>query len=281
MQHQIPYQTWEIPPERRRSRLQQTLDDLRFTGILFWEYLIGPFVGAPAPLTEGAKRIPVIIIPGFICRPALYRRLQQALHAAGYPVHVLDLGYQVHSVYRKAQLVSEYITSIGAKEVYAIGHSMGGLILTTAVYQGEIRIRHGWTLGAPLHGTNVIWILYAIAIYMLWDLFGSGVGWTLLFAAVFLSAGLRQMVPGSDLLRFISSRYDQMQSLTSVFCAMDAIAFGNPFKEPGSSSRFGRESDVLFPETGHNNIAMGDNAIRAIVEAVEARDESNEQRIAA
>ena len=66
--------------------------------------------------------------------------------------------------------------------------------------------------------------------------------------------------------------FDQMQAITSVFCAMDAIVFSNPFKEPGSSSRFRRESDVLFPEAGHNNVAMGDNAIRAIVEAIEACD---------
>jgi pimeloyl-ACP methyl ester carboxylesterase len=277
------YQIWEVPPERRRTRVQQTLDDLRFTAILFWHYLIGPFVGAPSPLTENARpgRIPVIIVPGFICRPALYRGLQRALHAAGYPCHIMNLGYQVHSVHRKAQLISEYITRIGAKEVFAVGHSMGGLILVTAIYQGENRIRHAWTLGSPLKGTNLVWVVYALAIYMLWGMFGSGVGWALLFAVVFLSAGLRQMVPGSDLLRFVSSRYDQMQNVTSVFCAMDAVVFSNPLKEPGSSSRFGRETDVLFPEAGHNNIAMGDNAIRAIVEAVEMQDDTIEPRLAA
>ncbi len=265
--------TWEIPAEHQRSRATQALDDLRFTLVLFWRYLIGPFVRSPAPLTEGADpdKAPVIIVPGFICRPAIYRRLQQAIHAAGFPCHVMDLGYQVSSVYRKAQRISEYITRIDAKEVYAVSHSMGGLILATCVYQGEKRIRHGWTLGAPLWGTNIVYIVYALALLALLTLLGEGFGWALLFALIFLSAGLRQMVPGSDLLNFISSRYDEMQNLTSVFCAMDTIVFSNPLKEPGSSSRFGRESDVLFPEAGHNNIAMGDNAIRAIVAALEAQ----------
>lgn len=59
-----------------------------------------------------------------------------------------------------------------------------------------------------------------------------------------------------------------MTQVTSVFCALDLIAFHNPLKEPGTASRFGRETDVLFPEAGHNNLAMGDNAVRAMVDAL-------------
>lgn len=266
MQHRV----WQIPEADRRSGLAQTLDDLRFTVRLFWHYLIGPLVGAPLPLTDGTApgKIPVLIVPGFICRPAIYRGLQKALHAAGHPAYIVDLGYQVGSVYLKAQRISETIDRIGAKEVYVVAHSMGGLITATAQYLGETRIRHGWLLGAPLWGTNIIYGVYGGALLAIATHIGSGFSLALIAGVLFLSAGLRQMVPGSDLLRFVSRRYPDMQNLTSVFCAMDAIVFHNPLKEPGSSSRFGRESDVLFPEAGHNNIAMGDNAIRAIVAAV-------------
>jgi pimeloyl-ACP methyl ester carboxylesterase len=274
----MEYRTWEIPAERQRSRGEQTLDDLRFTLVLFWRYLTGPFVAPPSPLTAGAAagKLPVVIIPGFICRPAIYLRLQAALHAAGVPCYIRDLGYHVSSVHRKAQQVSRVIDEIGAKQVYAIGHSMGGLILATSLYLGETRVRHGWTLGAPLMGTNIVYVVYALVLLGVLGQVGSGLGLGLVLAVVFLSAGLRQMVPGSDLLRFVSRRYDEMQNLTSVFCAMDTIVFANPLNEPGSSSRFGRPTDVLFPEAGHNNIAMGDNAIRAIVDAVEAQQKGSE-----
>lgn len=268
------HQTWIIPAERQRSKAAQSLQDLWFTLVLFWRYFIGPFVSAPPPMIAGTDpgKIAVVIVPGFICRPAIYRRLQAAIHATGHPCHILDLGYQVSSVYRKGQRLSDYITRIGAQEVYVIAHSMGGIILTTCLYQGEKRIRHGWTLGAPIWGTNIVYGVYGIALLVLLLNIGSGLGWYLLFGAFFFSAGLRQMVPGSDLLSFVSQRYDQMQNVTSVFCAMDTVVFSSLLKEPGSSSRFGRETDVLFPEAGHNNIAMGDNAIRAITAAVEAHN---------
>lgn len=150
-----------------------------------------------------------------------------------------------------------------------LARSMGGLILANSLYLGEQRVRHGWLFGAPLNGTNVVYVVYGIALLAMAAQIGSGLGWALLFAAVFLSAALRQMLPGSDLLNFVSSRYDGMPNLTSVFCAMDLIVFSNPLKEPGSSSRFRRETDVLFPEAGHNNLVMGDNAIHAIVQALE------------
>ena len=266
------HETWKIPAEHRRSGLLQTLDDLRFTLALFFRYLVGPFLPSPRALVEGSdpSRPPVIIVPGFICRPANYLPMQRAFHAAGYACHIMDLGYQVGCIYRKAKLLSEYITAIGANEVYVVAHSMGGLVLATSLHQGERRVRHAWTLGTPLWGTNIVHVVYGVAILVLLGNLDTGWGWYLVAAVFFMSTALRQMLPDSDLITFVSAKYGEMQNVTSVFCTMDTIVFSNPLKEPGSSSRFGRESDVLFPEAGHNNIAMGDNAIRAMVQAVNA-----------
>lgn len=262
--------TWEIPAERRRSGLAQALDDLRFTLILAFHWLIGPFVPAIAPLTANARpgALPVIIVPGFICRPAIYRPLQQALHAAGHPSHILDLGFQVGDIAAKARQLSAYITQLGAAEVLVIGHSMGGSILATCLHQGETRIRRAWTLGTPLFGTNVVYGVYGLAAAVLLTHLSQGLGAYLLWAAVFFSPALRQMLPGSKLLAEVAPDYPRMTQVTSVFCAMDLIAFSNPLKEPGSSSRFNRPDDVLFPESGHNNIVMGQNAVLAITAAV-------------
>ena len=267
----MEYRTWEIPPERVRSRGAQTLDDLKFTLELFWEYLRGPFVEPPPPLTEGTRAgaLPVIIVPGFICRPAIYRRLQAAIHAAGHPCHILDLGFQVGNILRKTQRLSDYITELGASEVLVVGHSMGGVILAASLCQGETRVKRGWTLGAPLWGTNVIWGLYGIGLFSLLVNLIAGVGWDLAFAVVLLSPALRQMLPGSDLVTLVSPTYAEMKEVTSVFCQLDLIAFTKLSEEPGSSSRFRRADDTLFPEAGHNNLAMGDNAIRAIVAALQ------------
>ena len=146
---------------------------------------------------------------------------------------------------------------------------MGGLILTSSLVQGEERIRHGWTLGAPIWGTNIVWVLFAAVAFTLALNLNTGWNWAMLLIVVFLSPGLRQMMPGSDFLQFSSKEYGNMHHITSVFCEMDTIVFSALWREPGSSSRFNRADDVLFPEVGHNNIAMGDNAIELLVKAIE------------
>ncbi len=270
----MQHETWEIPAEQQRPVKAQNLDDLKFTLYLWWCYMIGPFVKPPVPLLEGSdpKKIPVIIVPGFICRPAIYTLMQKAIHAAGYPCHILAMGYQISNVYEKGRKLSEYITQIGAKEVYVVAHSMGGLIVTSCLYAGEKRIRHAWTLGAPIWGTNVVFVVYGLVLLILACNLSDGWGLYLLFAGFFLSPALRQMIPSSDFLRFTSAKYDEMQNVTSVFCSMDTIVFHNLRDEPGSSSRFRRESDVLFPEAGHNNIAMGQNGVDCLVRALEAKN---------
>ena len=149
---------------------------------------------------------------------------------------------------------------------------MGGLILTSSIVQGESRIKHGWTLGAPIWGTNVVWVVYGLAALIIACNLGSGWNWALIMLAFFLSPGLRQMMPGSDFIEFSSKDYPKMKNITSVFCQMDTIVFQALWKEPGSSSRFNRPDDVLFPESGHNNIAMGENAINCLVNAINEKD---------
>ncbi|MFT5062936.1 MAG: pimeloyl-ACP methyl ester carboxylesterase [Gammaproteobacteria bacterium] len=270
----MKHETWEIPADKQRTNAEQTMGDFKFTIKLFWEFFIGPFKRALMPLTKAAdpNKIPVIIVPGFICRPAIYADMQRKIQAAGYPCHVLSLGYQVSNVLGKGRKLSAYLDEQGIDEAYVVAHSMGGLVVTSAILQGEKRIRHGWTLGSPLWGTNVVWVLYAIAALLFVCNQASGWNWGLLLLALYLSPSLRQMMPKSDYLEFTSKEYPKMDNLTSVFCAMDTVVFSAPWNEPGSTSRFGRPTDILFPESGHNNIAMGENAIEALVKAIEIKN---------
>lgn len=269
----MKHETWEIPADKQRTKGEQAIGDLKFTFQLFGQFFVGPFKPALQPLRDGDDdKIPVIIVPGFICRPAIYAEMQRRINAAGYPCHVLSMGYQVSSIRRKGTQLSEYLTQNGIEEAYVVAHSMGGLIVTSSILQGESRIRHGWTLGTPLFGTNIVWILWLIAAWVLIANQASGWHCGLIFLAFYLSPGLRQMSPQSDFLQFSTKEYPKMDNLTSVFCSMDSVVFSAPWNEPGSTSRFGRESDILFPESGHNNIAMGDNAITALVNAIEEKN---------
>ncbi len=272
MHQDMPHKTWEIPAEKQRSKGAQNLDDLKFSLKLWASYVTGPFRKPPPPLTTDATKLPVVIVPGFICRPFIYKKMQAAIHAAGHPCHILSLGYQVSNLLGKGRKLSAYLDEHNIDEAYVVAHSMGGLILTSALVQEEKRIRHGWTLGAPLWGTNIVWVVYALVAIIVALNMGSGWNWALVLLAFFMSPGLRQMAPGSDYLEFTSKQYDEMQHITSVFCQFDGIVFSSPKAEPGSTSRFRRESDVLFPEAGHNNIAMGDNAIECLVGAISAKD---------
>ena len=272
----MEHQTWEIPPEKQRSKGQQNWADLKFSLSLWIQYLTGPFRTPPPPLTAGADKRPVVIVPGFICRPSIYKKMQAAIHAAGHPCHIISLGYQVSNLLGKGRKFSAYFDQHKIDDAYVVAHSMGGLIVSSALVQGETRVRHGWTLGAPIWGTNIVWVVYAVVALSVAMNVGSGWNWALVLLAFFLSPGLRQMAPGSDFLEFTSKHYDEMDNITSVFCQFDTIVFSSLKKEPGSSSRFGRPTDVLFPEAGHNNIAMGDNAIEALVKAIESKDTEKE-----
>lgn len=268
----MPHETWEIPPEKQRSKSAQNLDDLKCTLQLWWQYMTGPVRKPPAPMITGGDKLPVVIVPGFICRPAIYKKMQAAIHAAGHPCHVISLGYQVSNLLGKGRKLSAYMDEQGIEEAYVVAHSMGGLILTSAIVQGEKRFRHGWTLGSPLFGTNIVWVIYALVAIIVALNISSGWSWAMVLLAFYLSPGLRQMMPKSDFLEFTSKHYDEMQNITSVFCEFDNIVFSSPKAEPGSTSRFRRETDVLFPEVGHNNIAMGDNSIAALVNAIQEKD---------
>ena len=64
----MEHKTWDIPAEKQRSSGKQSLDDFKFTLVLWWEYLSGPFKSPPIPLTDNIdpNKTPVVIVPGFI-----------------------------------------------------------------------------------------------------------------------------------------------------------------------------------------------------------------------
>lgn len=267
----MQHQTYQIQEDRQKPLARQILDEVLHNLWYLWWFIRGAFVRPVAPLTAGDKT-PVVIVPGFLGRSESFIRAQQAINQAGHPCYILPLGFQVGNAVPKSRELSKMLCSENLQDCYVLAHSYGGLITAGCLIEGEPRIRKAWLLGAPLMGTIVTGLAYGLALFFfLWGLHGEN-HWAALWLLVFLCPSLRQMTPKSDLLQLFERQYPKLCQCVSVFAAYDQTVHGLK-KEPGSTSRFGRPDDILFPEVGHNNLIMGDNAIEFLVQQL-AEEES-------
>lgn len=264
-------QTSAIPAQHQRSVFRQIANEIGYNLWYLWCFIRGIFVRPVPPLTAGTKR-PVVIVPGFLGRSEVFIPLQAALNDAGHPCYILPLGFQVGNALPKSTQLSELLSRHDLRDCFVLAHSYGGLIAIGSLLNQETRIRKAWLLGAPLFGTIVTGLAYGLALVMaVWGLAVEN-HLAALWLLVFLCPSLRQMTPGSDLLQIYQRSYPKLKQCVSVYAAYDQTVNGFG-KEPGSTSRFRRPDDILFPEIGHNNLAMGANAIRFLVEQVSAEDQ--------
>ncbi len=270
------HDTYEIPADRRNNLGDQIVNETWYLLLFLWQTLKGIFVAPAAPLTTGDKR-PVVLVPGFLGRSESFVPLQRALHAQGHPCYIVPLGFQIGNILDKARILSQYISTNNLKDCYVVAHSMGGLITVGALLGGEFRIRRAWSLGSPLWGTVIVRAAYVLAVILfLWGLSVEN-HWAAMWLLVYLVPAMQQMKQNSDLLRFYTPRYPELERMRSVFASFDPVVLATT-REPGSSSRFGRENDLLFPEIGHNNLFMGENGIQCVVDLVtEAQEQDSEK----
>ncbi len=268
--------TWEIPEHQQLGNAAQIWREIRHVLIYLWHALRGPLVPPAPALREGDRRT-IILVPGFLGRSESFVPMQRRLNEAGHPCYILPLGFQMGDLLRKGRELSDLLNRHDLDDVYVIAHSMGGLISIAAILQGETRIRHLWCLGSPLFGTINVPLLYGIATLILLAGIPFGYGPWLIAAGIFLIPCLRQMGRESVLLRWFRRHYDDLQNTTSVFARYDEIVLSSPTREPGSTSRFGRSSDVYCPEIGHNNLIQGEAAIEAMVGEVAQMDNATAQ----
>ncbi len=219
------------------------------------------------PLTTGIKQT-VILVPGWMGRSLSLRKLQIKLNAAGYPTHILPLGFQLGDVRKKAQQLSTYLEQHDLNKVIIVSHSLGGLIGLQALFNGDKRIDKLLAVACPFRGNHWgnIGLLAALAVTILLAVCIQYY-YALIVLPVFFVKSFWQMRPGSSLLKTLSANYSKMENIQCVHAKFDEMVI------PSRSTVLGRANDICVPEIGHNNLIMGDRPIDIIQKTLDQADQ--------
>ena len=154
----------------------------------------------------------MLLLHGFLATPRVLGRLANRLGRSEYCAHDVDLGglfgrFNTRPVEELARLVAERVEQLlrdhPCERIDLVGHSEGGLVGRYYVQKlgGALRVRHLVTLGTPHRGTP-----WAYSGYLVRRLLPS----------------LRQMVPGSPLLRELADdQFPDSVRLTSIYSQRD------------------------------------------------------------
>lgn len=199
-----------------RNFWREVWAELGYDGMYVGYWLLTPFVGGLAPITEGSK-CPVVIVPGFCGRPRSFLKMRDRIAQAGHPVYVFESGWNWGCIVHKSRQLSALLASmpLPPEGAIVVGHSMGGLVAATAMIRGEERIQRLIAVGVPFHGS---YLALAGLVLFLWffSTFKDTATGVLLLALLLSVPSTRQMLPGSDLLRCLSDNYDRIEDRTTV-----------------------------------------------------------------
>lgn len=138
---------------------------------LFGEYRAGviiflfrqPWTRKPPgilPSTGTHKRIPVVLVHGYLCNHRVWDDVVPQLRAQGHDVFAVNLEPLFCSIDRYAEIVESAVQALlthsGQQQVALVGHSMGGLAIRAWLRtHGSERAARVLTLGTPHVGTQV------------------------------------------------------------------------------------------------------------------------------
>jgi pimeloyl-ACP methyl ester carboxylesterase len=210
------------------ARLRLLAGEFASTMLAFIVLLPFPqLAGSANPaLTQPGRRLPVLLVHGYICNRGIWRSMRRFLQAQGIAVWTHDL----EPVYAG---IDDYVAAIGARieaildatgaaQVVVVAHSMGGLVMRAYLRRhGAARMARLITLGTPHHGTRLA-------------MFGLG-------------ANARQMRPGSAWLEELarSESAGPKARVTSIWSSNDNIV------APQESARLEGSTDVPIAALGH------------------------------
>jgi pimeloyl-ACP methyl ester carboxylesterase len=194
---------------------------------------------------RGAKRVPVLLVPGWSDRPRVLGRLHARFIEAGWPhdaVTVVEFrdryGSNVEHAAEVAAALDALLERCGGSVADIVAHSMGGLAVRHYLAgTAEHRVRRAVFLGTPHAGT-----------------------WAALLA---WGGGRREMLPGSEFLRTLPP---PCVACTTIRATFDLRIL------PGTSARLGGAPDVLLKRATHQGLLRSRAGFAAILEALEGPD---------
>ncbi|WP_114969500.1 esterase/lipase family protein [Rhodoferax ferrireducens] len=106
------------------------------------------------------RRIPVLLVHGYLCNHRVWDVMAPRLRGAGHPVLALDLEPLFTSIDRYVPLIEQGVAELcrqtGSDKVVLLGHSMGGLVIRAWMRTyGTSRVARVITLGTPHAGTRM------------------------------------------------------------------------------------------------------------------------------
>ncbi len=112
------------------------------------------------PATVSPKRIPVVLVHGYMCNHRIWDTIAKGLRARGHDVIGVDLEPLFAAIDDYAPIleraVQALLTHSGQKKVALVGHSMGGLAIRAWLRSnGTVRVARVITLGTPHAGTQI------------------------------------------------------------------------------------------------------------------------------
>jgi len=116
------------------------------------------WMGATGPALRPGKRLPVLLVHGYVCNRAAWRPLVRALNARGESVYATSFepvyGAIDLWVPQLAACIDELLAATARERVVLVTHSMGGLAARAYLRaQGGAKVARVITLGAPHHGS--------------------------------------------------------------------------------------------------------------------------------
>jgi triacylglycerol esterase/lipase EstA (alpha/beta hydrolase family) len=121
-----------------------------------------PWTRKPPPLLPALgteKRIPVVLVHGFLCNHRIWDDLAHALRRRGHDVLAVNLEPLFDSIDNYAAIIESAVEALckhsGQNQVALVGHSMGGLAIRSWKRKhGTQRAARTITLGTPHWGTK-------------------------------------------------------------------------------------------------------------------------------
>jgi triacylglycerol esterase/lipase EstA (alpha/beta hydrolase family) len=150
-------------PEFQRSAFALIPHILREAAVMIAVYgVLQPVerlvMGDARPPPNSSGRLPVLLVPGYVCNRALWWAFARALRARGQACWAVTLepvyGRIDDLVRPLAAAIDEVLSETGRPQVVIVAHSMGGLVARAYLRDyGARKVARLITLGSPHHGS--------------------------------------------------------------------------------------------------------------------------------